>query len=624
MNEDREQINLLKRQVAIQYKIALALGDASTVNAVADNLLEIICHSLGWQVGQFWIVDKTSNVFHYVKSWFSHSRYQTLENTNPETVFKMEEDVLGHIWTKKTTVWFNDLSEKSQFLYFSSFNQAGLKSCFGFPIILQDEVLGVMLFFSKKKHDNSINFLKIFSSINNQIGIFIKKKFAEENLVYLAQHDVLTGLASRTMLEDNLTLAVTNAKAQTALAAILYLDIDNFKKINDLFGHEYGDLLLKEVAARLLQCIRKDDIVARVGGDEFIILLPNVVTKKDASIVAKKILIAIQKPFILQKQACYITTSIGISIYPDSGDDPLALLKHADVAMYDAKKRLGNQYQFCRTNLVRNLTIINELHNALKKEEFVLYYQPKINLKTGKIDGCEALIRWHHPNGKIILPDKFIPLAEETNLIIPIGAWAIKTACLQHMAWQKQQLPPALVSVNVSAMQIDKSFIGFVKNTLKETGIDPTCLVLEITENILLQNTKKNISLIAALKKLGVRVSIDDFGIGNSSLDYVKRFGINRLKIDASFIADLPHDLKSRAIVLAIIKMAQALNITSIAEGVHTKGQLDFLIANDCDEAQGFYFSKPVPASKIPKLLLMPKFQLPNKKTARGKTTNKH
>jgi diguanylate cyclase (GGDEF)-like protein len=429
----------------------------------------------------------------------------------------------------------------------------------------------------------------------------------QANLYCLAHYDGLTGLPNRLLFLDRLNQTMAQAHRNERLVAVMLLDLDRFKAINDTLGHTMGDLLLKSVAERLVSCVREDDTVARLGGDEFTILLPEIRYIQDAAAVAQKILDTFARPFLLDGHEVFIGTSIGISFYPFH-EELNALLRNADTAMYEAKRHGGNTYQFYTEEMstvsLRRLSLEGALHRALERGEFVLHYQPLVDLIRGEIVGAEALVRWRHPELGLLGPMEFIPLAEENGLIVPIGEWVLRTACAQVRAWQEAGLRPIRVAVNLSARQFyQKDLVGFVTRILEQTGLDSRYLELEITESCLIQNTQMMIALLTELNRLGVRFSIDDFGTGYSSLSYLKRFPVDTLKIDRSFVCDIGTDPDDAAIVKAIIVLAQSLEMHVVAEGVETQTQLDFLRTYQCNEVQGYLISRPLPAEDFAALL---------------------
>jgi diguanylate cyclase (GGDEF)-like protein/PAS domain S-box-containing protein len=428
-------------------------------------------------------------------------------------------------------------------------------------------------------------------------------------MAHLAQHDFLTGLPNRMLLTERLSRAIGQARRHSKRVGLMFIDLDYFKHINDSLGHTIGDLLLQMVAERLKLCIRDTDTVCRQGGDEFVILLAEIVQTQDATPVAEKLLAAFTEPCLIGGHELHVTLSIGVAIYPDDGMDADEVMKNADTAMYHAKAKGRNNYQFFTTEMntlaVRRLSIEGNLRRALKQGEFMLYYQPKIDLASGLMIGSEALIRWRDPVHGLIYPNQFVPIAEESGLIVPIGSWVLREACRQVCAWQDSGLLAVPVSVNISAVEFrHKNFADGVATILAETSMLPSFLELELTESILMQDAESSASVLASLKAMGMQLAIDDFGTGYSSLSYLKRFPINTLKIDQSFVQDITDDTDDAAIVSAMIGMGKSLKQRVIAEGVETEEQLALLRSLHCDEGQGFLFGHPLPADQFARLLL--------------------
>jgi len=430
----------------------------------------------------------------------------------------------------------------------------------------------------------------------------------EQTIRHQAFHDALTGLPNRMLFKDRLTLAIAHAKRNKQLLSVLFLDLDRFKLINDTLGHAVGDQLLQEITSRLKGCVREDDTVARLGGDEFTLLLQDIIMAENTAKVAHKILNAIRKPVKIDGHELYITTSIGIVLYPNDGEDAETLLKNADTAMYLAKEKGRNNYQLYTPSMnakaFERLAMENSLRRAIERNEFIVYYQPKVNISTGQVIGMEALVRWQHPELGLVAPGEFIPMAEETGLIVPIGEWVLRTACAQNKAWQDEGLPLLRVAVNLSARQFQlQNLEEMVSKVLKDTGMEPKWLELEITESVAMQNAEYAVKMLQDLKDMGIHLSIDDFGTGYSSLSYLKRFPINKLKIDKSFISEMCIDKDNAAIASTVIVLGQSLKLGVIAEGVETQEQLDFLKNHSCEEMQGFLFGKPMPASDFKDLI---------------------
>jgi diguanylate cyclase (GGDEF)-like protein/PAS domain S-box-containing protein len=453
----------------------------------------------------------------------------------------------------------------------------------------------------KDKDGQIIGVIVVFHDVSEKRNLL-------QQMIHQAYHDPLTDLPNRILFNDRLGLALTQANRNRTKAALLFLDLDRFKLVNDMLGHAMGDILLKEVAERLAGCVRHSDTIARLGGDEFTILLPMINDENDVSRVAKKVLQVLHKPIVLNGHEFHVTASIGIVMYPDDGEDAENLMKHADTAMYRAKEQGRNNYQMFTPSLnvriMERLSLENNLRHALERQELVVYYQPLVNIETGKINGMEALLRWQHPEQGLIPPMDFIPLAEETGLIIPIGEWVLQTACSQNMALQDAGFPEMRVAVNLSARQFrQKNLVSMVSQVLKETRLRPSLLELEITESVAMEDVEFSILVLRELRQMGINIAIDDFGTGYSSLNYLKRLPIHTLKIDRSFVRDIIVSPEDAAIVSTIIVLAQNLNLKVIAEGVETSEQLDFLRQRRCTEMQGFLFCRPVPVNDFEELL---------------------
>ncbi len=435
-----------------------------------------------------------------------------------------------------------------------------------------------------------------------------ERKHDEERIQFLANHDALTSLPNRVMFGEVLNLAIQNARRYHRNFAVLFIDLDRFKIINDTLGHEAGDKLLQEMGTRLTQTVRSSDVVARLGGDEFVVLIQEASEPKQVAAVARKILSALVKPMSMQGQECRVTASIGICMYPAEAQDEQSLMKYADIAMYRAKEDGKNNYKFYSEEInihsFERLALETSLRRGMERNEFFLHYQAKLDLHTGQITGVEALVRWQHPELGMVPPMQFIPLAEETGLIVPIGRWVLRTACAQNVAWQREGLPPLRMAVNLSARQFaDENLLEDIAAALKDSEMKSELLELELTESMVMQNADRAGKVLAEIKKLGVRLAIDDFGVGYSSLTHLKRFPIDTLKVDRSFIRDLPQNAEDRAITEAIIAMGKSLKLTVVAEGVETLEQETFLRDHACDETQGFYFSKPIASDQFAELL---------------------
>ena len=429
-----------------------------------------------------------------------------------------------------------------------------------------------------------------------------------QQMAHSAQHDFLTGLPNRMLLADRLTQAIAMANRSHDKVAVLFLDLDGFKHVNDSLGHSLGDKLLKTVGDRLQAAVRKSDTVSRHGGDEFVILLSSIQQSEDSLNRVKDVISKVILPYSIDGHDLHLSVSIGISIYPDDSDSAEQLIQDADNAMYHAKEQGNNNYRFFRevmnVQAIRRQYLETGLHRALERHEFLLHYQPKVNLNSGQIVGVEALLRWRHPERGLIPPVEFIPLAESTGLITPIGRWVLREACMQAREWRRAGLPHIGMAVNISAVEFrDKDFLANLRSTLDEAGMNPVNLELELTESVLMRHVESTDLLLRELHAMGVRLTVDDFGTGYSSLSYLSRFPIGCLKIDRSFVQRINSEQNDDLIIRAVIGMGQSLNQRVVAEGVETQEQLAFLQLLGCDEGQGYYFSHPVPAQEITSLL---------------------
>ena len=427
-------------------------------------------------------------------------------------------------------------------------------------------------------------------------------------MTHLAQHDFLTGLPNRMLLNDRVSQAIALAPRHLKKVAVLFLDLDGFKYINDSLGHPTGDKLLQSIAKRLVTCVRRSDTVSRQGGDEFVVLLSEVERPEDPAITARRLLQAVAEAHSIDQHDLHVTTSIGLSVYPNDGLDAETLIKNADTAMYQAKENGRQGYQFFKPAMniraVERQSIEESLRRALERQEFALHYQPKINLRTGEIAGAEALLRWTHPVRGPVSPAQFIPVAEDCGLIQPIGNWVLREACQQARAWLQAGLPLETMAVNISAAQLrDEYFLDRIFAILRDTALDPRFLELELTESVLMKHAESTESILKTLRSRGVQIAVDDFGTGYSSLSYLRKFPIDALKIDQSFVRQITTAPDETTIVTAMISMGRSLKLRVVAEGVETRAEMAFLQAHQCDEAQGFYFSRPVPAQQFAGLL---------------------
>jgi diguanylate cyclase (GGDEF)-like protein/PAS domain S-box-containing protein len=491
----------------------------------------------------------------------------------------------------------------------------GVKSAATVPFFNRGRPVGVLLVHSVERDSFTPEFVELLQRLAASVSFALEnfdradeKANSDRKIEYLASHDSLTNLPNREMFNQLLHFAIEAAERYRRQFAVLFIDLDRFKVINDSLGHEAGDALLVEIGNRLRQNLRSSDVVARLGGDEFVVILEHTADGQGIEAVTHSLLAALRRPLQLCGHECHTTASIGIATYPADGTDVQTLTKNADIAMYLAKEDGKNGFRFftkdVKTQSIERLMLETGLRHALDRKQLCLHYQPKVDLATGQITGVEALLRWAHPDLGMLPPMQFIPLAEETGLIVPIGRWVLKEACAQNMMWQRQGLRPVSMAVNLSPRQfVDEHLLQDIDDALAASGMPPTLLQLEVTESMVMQNVPRAVKLLDAIQSRGIRLAIDDFGTGYSSMSLMKQFPIDTIKIDRSFVRDLPDDSEDKAIAEAIISMGKALGMTVVAEGVETAEQETFLRDHACDEMQGFLFSKPVPPQQLADLL---------------------
>jgi diguanylate cyclase (GGDEF)-like protein len=507
------------------------------------------------------------------------------------------------------------LSSQNTQAFHSQAHKDGAKSGAAFPLFVAEKVVGVMLFISLEKDTFTAEFSELLQRLADNVSFGLEgfdradeKSRADERIEYLASHDSLTQLPNREMFNGLLRHTIEAAGRYQRQFAVLFIDLDRFKVINDSLGHEAGDRLLVEVAGRLRGALRSSDIVARLGGDEFVVILEETAERHDVERIAANILSTLSQPLELSGHECHTTASIGIAMYPHDGTDVRSLTKNADMAMYLAKEDGKNGFRFftreIKAQSIERLTLETALRRALERHQFSLHYQPKVDMISGQVTGVEALLRWEHPELGLVPPMQFIPLAEETGLIVPIGRWVLKEACAQNMAWQRRGLRPVSMAVNLSPRQFaDERLLHDIDDALAASSMSPPLLQLEVTESMVMRNVARAIKVLNSIQSRGIRLAIDDFGTGYSSMSLMKQFPIDTIKIDRSFVRDLPKDSEDQAIAQAIISMGKALGMTVVAEGVETAEQQAFLRSHACDELQGYLFSKPLPAKELARFL---------------------
>ena len=596
------EINKATKALSEKVEILEVLGDIS--NSVLEDDIQ------SYEV----IKNMLISIKHYIL--VDHISFSFQHHNNQIEIIQMDENEVITFELKERDFPFHFASHHKQLFiknflqvdkgnsYFEQFlYKEGFLSLLILPIVAKNNVIGTLNLAHNQPDFFSEEIIQKLSVFTNQIALALDRVSAYESLQKSAYHDYLTGLPNYRLFKIRAEDVLQKAKMNQSLSSFMFLDLDRFKMVNDTFGHETGDLLLKYISKQIVSCLTDHDTVARIGGDEFMILIPTINNRKEAISIAKKILKELENPIIMKGYKVPISASIGLAFYPIDGRDVDSLIKHADRAMHRVKKQGKNNYAIyskCKDNQLENQIILeNELRKATKHQEFVVYYQPKINIQNGTIAGVEALVRWLHPEKGLIFPGDFIPLAEETGLIISIGEMVLREACKQCKTWQSQGFPPIPVSVNLSIRQfLQPTLAKEIKQILIETNIDPGLLELEITESMSM-DLAQSLPILEELKSLGIRISVDDFGTGYSSLNYLLQLPIDHVKIDKSFVQNLGENQKNKTIVTTIITMAHNLNLTVTAEGAETIEQVQFLQNNQCDMIQGYYYSKPIPASEF-------------------------
>ena len=551
-----------KRQ-AVEHAITRFLASAEAPERAIPQVLRMLCEATGASGGALWRSDARGREPGRIATW-----------GEPSPAPQAGTPVVGVQWQPAGGV-------------------------ITFPLLLGAEALGSAVLAGASRSPD-LDIAAMLQSIASQLAQYLQRTQAEDALRFVATHDALTGLPNRVMFHQRLEHAIAQARRHGRQLAVLFIDLDRFKVINDTLGHEFGDTLLRDVAQRLLQNLRASDTVARLGGDEFVVLLEEVPAPMYVAGVAQKLIAALTQGFALAGKEYHVSASIGVSTYPQDGDSAAGLLKNADIAMYRAKEQGRNTFQFYaaeqNVHTVERLTLESGLRRALERGQLVLHYQPQVELASGRITGVEALVRWQHPELGLLPPASFIAIAEETGLIVPIGQWVLHAACATLRDWRDAGLASLRMSVNLSPRQfMHEGLIGDIEAVLRASGVPAERLELELTEGMVMQDPERAVGLLREMRAIGVSIAIDDFGTGHSSLAYLKRFPVDNLKIDRSFIADIPADRGDSAITQAIIAMAHSLELKVIAEGVENDAQHEFLRAHGCDEYQGYYFSKPLP-----------------------------
>jgi len=485
----------------------------------------------------------------------------------------------------------------------------GFRACWSTPILAIDGgVLGSFAIYYRDVAEPSSQDEDIVRGAVHLAGIAIRRSRDEARIRYLAQHDSLTGLPNRILFHDRVSVAIEQAQREGRGLAVLMVDLDQFKHVNDSLGHHVGDRLLEQVSDRLAACVRGSDSVARLGGDEFVLCLAALKHRDDATFVARKVLSELGKPFFVSERRFHLGASIGISVYPENGEDVHELLRAADTAMYAVKDSGRGDFRYFTEQLNaaahERMTLLSQLQQAIRENEFTLHYQPQFRLSDGRLVGAEALLRWQHPERGLLAPGEFLSVLEEHGLIVEVGSWVLQAVCAQNAEWQSAGLPPISASVNVAAEQFHRSdLVTQVRRALEQSGLEARWLMLEFTESVLLRDSESTLAAMEELRKMGVELSLDDFGTGYSSLSYLHRFPVNQLKIDRSFVQNAATQSGSRSIVASIVQLASSLGLHTVAEGLELKEQVDFMQSLNCTEGQGFLLGRPMPAAELQKLL---------------------
>ncbi|HJV62908.1 MAG TPA: EAL domain-containing protein, partial [Albitalea sp.] len=592
-------------RLGLEHEVARLLVADGEPQAVIARVLESICTHLHWDCGAVWAVG-SDGIVRCSGAWHAQGAPALAQfvRISSSLGYRPDEGSLGRAWVSGEPVVIDTATGADRFTRDALAGQAGMATGVVVPTVQAGHASALELYCCDAARVVDADTVDSLRAIGLQIAQYEQRKRAEQALRYVASHDALTGLPNRSMLQRDLGRAIKRSNRQQKRFAVLFVDIDRFKRINDTLGHGVGDALIRACGERLMATLREDDAVARFGGDEFVLIAENLSKPADAGVVADKVLACCAEPFLIDGRELHVTASIGVSIYPEDGADGETLLKNADTAMYRAKDKGRGSHEFYAAQMSaqsgERLVLETSLRRALERGELELHYQPKLDLRTQRIAGVEALMRWRHPVLGAVSPVQFIPIAEETGLIVEMGRWALQTACADARDWQQRGLPPVVMSVNLSARQLNEpSLIADIDRALNASGLNPALLELEITESAVMRSPEQAAALLRQIREMGVGLAIDDFGTGYSSLSYLRRFPLTTVKIDRSFVKDLAQDRDAEALTDSILTLAHGLRMRVVAEGVETEEQLAYLRARQCDEIQGFWLSKPLPADAL-------------------------
>jgi diguanylate cyclase (GGDEF)-like protein len=600
-----------QRELGLLQSIAGAANASSQVEDALQEALDQVCAHTRWPVGHAYILsDTNADELLPTKLWHldDDERFALFREITERMPLARGIGLPGRVLASGEPVWIIDVDRDDNFPRARQAAEIGVKAGFAFPVLAGADVAAVLEFFAAEALPPDPRLLAVMAQVGTQLGRVIERRRAEDRIRHMAYHDALTNLPNRWLFEDRAAIALAQARRHRTGLAVMSLDLDRFKLINDSLGHLVGDDLLRAVGGRLNGLIREGDSLARFGGDEFVLILPGVGHAADAAKIATSIITAFADPLPVQEMELRTMLSIGISLYPSDGDDFQTLIKHADTALYRAKERGRGRFELysraMTTEASARLKLEGDLRRAVHNQEFVVYYQPVVSAVDERIVAVEALLRWQHPQRGLLLPGEFIAAAEETGLIVPMGEWTLRHSAAQVKAWRDAGLPPVRLAVNISVIQFRRpDFLSMLNALLDETGFDPALLELEITESVAMRDADATVGVLKQIKDMGIRTSVDDFGTGYSSLQYLRDLPVHTLKIDGSFVRDLTERTGNQIITRNIIGLAHGLNLRVIAEGVETADQARALKLDDCDELQGYLWARPMPAREIEVLL---------------------
>ncbi len=604
---DQEEAKLKSAQSNIQNRdnILQLIENGKSINEVGEKILKLICQMFKWDIGEIWLVDEEKNVLRFVNSWHDENKhYSSYGSTNRPQMFNKGEGFAGKIWHKKDYLWLPDFSKAPEYTFSFDAKKENLNSAFGIPVIFQDKIYGVINFFSYQIQTPDEEILSQMNNIGKLMGEFIYRTHTNAQIQSFSRRDILTGLLNRSSLEEDLDKLIQEVKVE--IIAVIIVDIDKFKMINQALGHDKGDLIIKSAAKRLEKLIDQEKThAARLGADKFILYYFKITSLDEVHDYIRHIEQSFKKPFNVDDKEIFLTVSMGITVYPEDGVDSKTLITNADQALANAKKEGGKKSLFFTKELshvaLDALTMHIEMHQAIKENQFSLSYQPQVDLKTNKICGAEALVRWRHPSKGIVSPSEFISYAEQAGLIVTLNEQIMRMVFQQiNSSWTG---PP--ISVNISAKQFKDKYhlVEYLEALMSEFQVNPKHIELEVTESLAMEDSKHNISVLSAINQLGFQVAIDDFGTGFSSFSYLYRLPAHKVKIDKSFITGLPGDHANAEIVKSIIALLHSLGRVVVAEGAETHAEVEYLKKEQCDIVQGYYYYKPMSADEFIKVL---------------------